>query len=59
MEEVCPVVKKSLKRHKCKQIMSKKYVYQDEIINNKCIFDSWATGNTQKKTGQKIEILYN
>lgn len=40
MEEVCPVVKKEIKRHKYEQSMMKKYEKQDKNINNKCIFDS-------------------
>jgi hypothetical protein len=49
MEKVCPVVKKGIKRHKYEQIMKIKYVNQDENINKKSIFDSYASGNRRKQ----------
>jgi hypothetical protein len=49
MEKVCPVVKNGVKRHKFEQIMMIKYVYLNENINNKCIFDSSATENNRMK----------
>jgi hypothetical protein len=49
MEEVCPVVKKGIKRDKYEQIMMIKYICQDENINNKCIFDSHECENRRSE----------
>ena len=49
MEEVCPVVKKSQKRHNYEQILRTKYIRQNENIHNKCIFDTSASENKGMK----------